>query len=183
MKTEIGTQLGAPTADGRSVIGLPQTEPAFEENKSRIAPTELECKDLSMLHTDKSQSPEREKHGIKFDPHSRVPYRDNEQAGVRRIDAGVPPGLDSSVRSDGRFEFALEEDSKGELDLQDGEDSPRGNAWMRHARNINNPGMGMGMAVLEEVDKAEDDESQFEQNSGVGRNSNINDEYFENNLQ
>ena len=90
------------------------------------------------------------------------------------------------MRSDGRFEFAaLEEDSKGELDLQGGEDSPRANAWMRHARNVNNPGMGMGMAVLEEIDRDEDDyESQIDHDSGVERNnSNINDEYFENNLQ
>ena len=60
--------------------------------------------------------------------------------------------MDSSMRSDGRFEFALEEDSKGEIDLQGGEDSPTANAWMRHARNANNPGLGMGMAVLEEID-------------------------------
>ena len=138
-----------------------------------------------MLHTELevSQSPSQEKRGIKFDPNSRVPYRDNAQTGVRRIDAGVPPGLDSSMRSDGRFEFALEEDSKGELDLQDGDDSPRGNAWMRHARNVNNPGMGMGMAVLEECDRGEEYESQIDHDSGVERNSTMNDEYLENNLQ
>ena len=88
--------------------------------------------------------------------------------------------MDSSMRSD--WHSPVEEEDSN-VDLQ-GEDSPRANAWMRHARNVNNPGMGMGMAPLEENSKAEDDESQIDHDSGIiDRNSNINDEYFENNLQ
>ena len=58
MRTEIGTQLGAPTTDGRSVMGLRQAEPAYEENKSRIE-KDTEFRELSMLHTETvgSQSP------------------------------------------------------------------------------------------------------------------------------